>query len=39
MFWPILRFELRYHLKRPVTYLYFAIFFLLSFFTIASEAM
>lgn len=39
MFWPILLFELRYHLKRPVTYLYFAIFFLLSFFTMSSEAM
>jgi ABC-2 type transport system permease protein len=38
MFWPILIFELRYHLRRPVTWLYVAILFLLAFGTMASEA-
>jgi ABC-2 type transport system permease protein len=38
MFWPILAFELRYHLRRPVTWLYIAILFLLGFSTMASEA-
>lgn len=39
MFWTILRFEINYHLKRPVTYVYFAFLFLLSFVLIASEAV
>ncbi|MEX0906964.1 MAG: hypothetical protein WD054_01440, partial [Gemmatimonadota bacterium] len=39
MFWPILSFELSYHLRRPVTYLYFAVLFLLAFFMIASDAV
>jgi ABC-2 type transport system permease protein len=38
MFWPILAFELRYHLRRPVTWLYIVILFLLAFTTMASEA-
>jgi ABC-2 type transport system permease protein len=37
MFWPILAFELRYHLRRPVTWLYVVILFLLAFSTMASE--
>ncbi|MGH7551823.1 MAG: hypothetical protein ACREMQ_02205, partial [Longimicrobiales bacterium] len=39
MFWATLRFEVRYHLLRPVTYLYFAFFFLLAFFFMASDAV
>jgi ABC-2 type transport system permease protein len=38
MFWSILRFELAYHLRRPVTYLYMAVLFLLAFSTTASGA-
>ncbi|MDX1494788.1 MAG: hypothetical protein R3253_12040, partial [Longimicrobiales bacterium] len=39
MFGPILRFELTYHLRRPVTWLYFGVLFLLSLFLISSEAV
>src|SRR3712207_289292 len=39
MFWPVLRFEVGYHLRRPVTYLYFTVFFLLSFFAVSSDAV
>ena len=39
MFWTVLRFEVAYHLRRPVTYLYFAVFFLLAFFFISSDAV
>ena len=39
MFWTVLRYELRYHLKKPVTYLYFAVLFLLAFFMVASEGL
>lgn len=39
MFLPILRFELAYHLRRPVTWLYFAVLLLLAFFLVASEAV
>ncbi|NNF13301.1 MAG: hypothetical protein HKN72_08765 [Gemmatimonadetes bacterium] len=39
MFWPILRFELTYHLRRPVTWLYFGVLFLLSLFLVSSEAV
>ncbi len=39
MFGTIFRFEIRYHLTRPVTYLYFAIFFLLSFLLTATDAV
>ncbi|MEP6692322.1 MAG: M1 family aminopeptidase [Gemmatimonadaceae bacterium] len=37
MFFPILKFEIAYQLRRPSTYLYFAILFLLSFGIIASD--
>lgn len=39
MFRPILRFELTYHLRRPVTWLYFGILFLFSLFLVSSEAV
>ena len=39
MFWPILRFEVEYHLKRAVTWLYFAALFFFAFFLIASDAV
>jgi ABC-2 type transport system permease protein len=39
MFWTILRFELRYHLRRPSTYLFFLMLFLAAFFSIASDAV
>ena len=39
MFWPILKFELMYHVRRPVTWLYFTLLFLLGFFLIASDAV
>ena len=39
MFGTIYRFEVRYHLTRPVTYLYFAIFFLLSFLLTTTDAV
>ena len=39
MFLATLRFEIGYHLRRPVTYLYFAVFFLLAFFFLSSDAV
>ena len=39
MFWPILRFEVLYHLKRAVTWLYFAVLFLFAFLLMASDAV
>ena len=39
MFWPILKFELGYQLRRPSTWLYFAILFLLAFAFIASDVV
>ncbi|MDH3271374.1 MAG: M1 family aminopeptidase [Gemmatimonadota bacterium] len=39
MFWPILRFELTYHFRRPVTWLYFSLLFLGGFFLISSDAV
>jgi ABC-2 type transport system permease protein len=39
MFSTILRFELTYHLRRPVTWLYFGILFLFSLFLISSDAV
>jgi ABC-2 type transport system permease protein len=39
VFWPLLRFELTYHLRRPVTWLYFTILFMFGFFLIASDAV
>ena len=39
MFGTIYRFEIRYHLTRPVTYLYFTFFFLLAFFFTATDAV
>lgn len=39
MFIDIFIFELRYRLKRPATYLYFLVFFLLVFFAIASDSV
>ena len=38
MFWAILGFELRYHLRRLTTLLFFAVLFLLAFFAVASES-
>ncbi|MGH7468122.1 MAG: ABC transporter permease/M1 family aminopeptidase [Longimicrobiales bacterium] len=37
MFWATLRFEVFYHLRRPVTYLYAVVLFLLAFAFISSE--
>lgn len=39
MFWPIFVFELRYQLRRPSTYLYFTILFLLAFAFISSDVV
>ena len=39
MFWAILGFELRYHLRRLTTLLFFAVLFLLAFFAVASNAV
>ncbi|HET9983091.1 MAG TPA: ABC transporter permease, partial [Longimicrobiales bacterium] len=39
MFGTVFRFELRYHLRRPSTYLYFAMLFLMAFFFVASDAV
>ncbi|MHB1328318.1 MAG: ABC transporter permease/M1 family aminopeptidase, partial [Gemmatimonadales bacterium] len=33
----VMAFEVRYHLTRPVTYLYFAVFFLLAFFIVSTD--
>src|ERR1700752_3643465 len=37
MFAKILSFEIRYRLRRPATYAYFMILFLMTFFTVISE--
>ncbi len=37
MFLTVFLFELRYQLRRPVTWLFFAVFFLMAFFSTASE--
>ncbi|MDQ6830590.1 MAG: ABC transporter permease [Gemmatimonadota bacterium] len=37
MFWPILKFEISYQLRRPSTWLYFALLFLLSFAFIGTD--
>ena len=39
MFWPILRFEVAYHLKRAVTWLYFGVLFVFAFALMASDAV
>ena len=39
MFWAILRFEVQYHLKRAVTWLYFGVLFVFSFALMASDAV
>ncbi len=38
MFWPVFTFELAYWFKRPLTLLFFALFFLMGFFSTASDA-
>src|SRR5262245_36275642 len=37
MFWTTLRFELSYQMRRPVTWLYFTLLFLLAFGFMSSE--
>ena len=37
MFLEILKFELRYRMKRPATYIYFAIIFLLCFLAVTTD--
>jgi ABC-type transport system involved in multi-copper enzyme maturation permease subunit len=39
MFWTTLRFELKYHMRRGVTWLFFAVLFLLAFFAVSTEAV
>jgi len=39
VFWTILGFELRYHLRRLTTLLFFAVMFLLAFFAVSSDAV
>src|SRR5690349_16391648 len=39
MFWPIFLFEVKYQLRRPATWLYFAILFLLAFGFLSSDAV
>lgn len=39
MFWPIFWFEVKYQLRRPATWLYFAILFLLAFGFLSSDAV
>ena len=38
MFWTVFKFELAYWFKRPLTLLFFALFFLMAFFSTASDA-
>ncbi|HTE47643.1 MAG TPA: M1 family aminopeptidase [Gemmatimonadaceae bacterium] len=38
MFWTVFTFELAYWFKRPLTLLFFALFFLLAFFSTASDS-
>src|SRR3954470_23880670 len=39
MFWPIFWFEVKYQLRRPATWLYFTILFLLAFGFLSSDAV
>ena len=39
MFGPLFIFELRSHFRRPVTWLYVAIVFLLAFFAVSTDAI
>ncbi|MGE0442850.1 MAG: ABC transporter permease/M1 family aminopeptidase [Gemmatimonadales bacterium] len=39
MFGTVFRFEVRYHLTRPVTYLYLAFYFLMAFFFVSTDAI
>jgi ABC-2 type transport system permease protein len=38
MFWPVFTFELAYWFKRPLTLLFFVLFFLMAFFSTAADA-
>ena len=38
MFWTVFKFELSYWFRRPLTLLFFALFFLMAFFSTASDA-
>ena len=38
MFWTVFKFELAYWFKRPLTLLFVALFFLMAFFSTASDA-
>src|SRR5690349_16812969 len=39
MTWAITKFELRYHLKQPLFYILTALFFILTFFAVTSDAV
>ena len=39
MFWTVFTFELAYWFKRPLTLLFFALFFLMAFFSTASDCV
>jgi len=39
MLWTIYKFELQYHLKRPVTYLYVFVFMLITFLFTSSDVV
>src|SRR5690606_2807959 len=39
MFWEVIRFELKYRLNRPATYIYFAFLFLLSFLAVTWDGL
>lgn len=39
MFWTTLRFELKFHLRRGVTWLFFTVLFLLALFAVSTEAV
>ncbi len=39
MLWSIIKFEIRYRLNRPATYIYFFIFFLLAFLAVSWEGL
>src|SRR5882672_8479177 len=39
MFWQIFLFEIKYRLKRPDTYLYFLVFFLISFLSFSTGSV
>ena len=38
MFWTVFKFELSYWFRRPLTLLFFTLFFLMAFFATASDA-